>query len=90
MSDIDPRLAELLDAAERLVTAGSSITNRTRLRQALSAIPREPLDVAGFRPWRFTPAVMQVIARAAELADAANDLHVRIAYLEHAIKEVGH
>jgi hypothetical protein len=88
MNDIDPKLTELLQAVERLLVDGGSVTNRNRLRQAFSAFPRESIKSPITRTWGFTPSVEKAIARAGELADAANDTHIRMQHLEYAMREV--
>ena len=92
MSD-DP-LAELLAAVDA-VNASGSAKNRLRLRAAFNALPRDRGPLADSlgpplppRQWSFTPHVMAALARSAELADASNDLYIRLHHLEFAIEEI--
>ena len=89
MSEPSAALTELIDAAEVLIRNGSTATNRTRLRQALNALPREalPTTLPATRTWSFSPAVIAAITRAGTLADASNDLFIRTQHLDFALKE---
>jgi hypothetical protein len=85
----DPRLVELVEAAQTLVQVGSTITNRNRLRKAVEALPAELMEMpAPPRQLRLTPPVEQAITRAAELANASNDLYLRTHHLEFALAEI--
>jgi hypothetical protein len=85
----DPRLVELVEAAQNLVQTGGTVANRTRLKKAVEAIPAELMEMpAPPRGLRLTPPVEQAIARAAELANASNDLYLRTHHLEFALAEI--
>ena len=89
MTTTDPRLAELIEAASILIDQGGSVTNRNRLKAALFALDAKPLDLEKLiRPRLCTPAVSEIIAKAAQMADASNDVYVRIQHLEFAMREV--
>lgn len=89
MNDPTAALTELIEAAEVLIRNGSTATNRTRLREALNALPREslPTTLPATRTWSFSPAVIAAITRAGTLADASNDLFIRTQHLDFALKE---
>jgi hypothetical protein len=84
----DPRLTELLDAAQKLLEEGGTVTNRNRLRAALAAIPMGSIPMPITRPFLVTPTVEKVIARACELANASNDLFLRSQHLMAAFEEL--
>lgn len=84
----DPRLLELIAAAENLITNGGGITNRARLKEALGAIPSEFTDTSFLRSLTPTPIVTAILNRAVELANASNDLHLRSHHLQFALEEI--
>jgi len=84
----DPRLLELIAAAENLIDKGGSVTNRNRLKEALGNIPSEFDDMSFVRPLTPTPPTLEVLKRAVELANASNDLYLRTHHLAFALGEV--
>jgi len=84
----DPRLLELIAAAENLITNGGSITNRNRLKAALGNVPSEFTDTSFLRALTPTPIVTAILNRAVELANASNDLNLRSHHLQFALEEI--
>ena len=84
----DPRLLELLAAAEAIIFGGGNVVNRNRLRAALGAIPSEFTDTSFLRSLTPTPTVTAVLNRAVELANASNDLNLRSHHLQFALEEI--
>jgi hypothetical protein len=79
---------ELVEAAEHLLKFGGSVTRRAALRLALDRLPHVPPEKQDItRHWNFTPPALGVLARAASLALAEADQHIRIKHLEQALKE---
>lgn len=87
MNASDPRLAELITAAKTLIDKGGSVVNRNALSHALAQIPSELEGLEITRPLTPTPAVQDLIRRSCELANATNDLHLRLQHLDFAMKE---
>lgn len=84
----DPRLFELISAAENLITNGGSTANRARLKAALGSVPSEFTDMSFVRSLTPTPIVTAILNRAVELANASNDLHLRSHHLQFALEEI--
>jgi hypothetical protein len=84
----DPRLLELIAAAENLITNGGGIANRNRLKAALGAVPSDFTDMTFLRSLTPTPVVTAVLNRAVDLANASNDLHLRSHHLQFALEEI--
>lgn len=79
---------ELVDAAERLLQFGGSVTRREALREALKRLPYAPPERQDItRQWPFTSPALGVIARAADIAKSDGDSHVRIKHIEQALKD---
>ncbi len=87
MTASDPRLAYLVHAAKKLIDEGGTIVNRNRLAKALLEIPSELDGLEIVRPLTPTPAVIDLIKRASDLANASNDLHLRLQHIDWALKE---
>lgn len=88
MNTLNAALNELIEAATNLVENGGSVANRSRLKVALAAIPCHAEEVTVSRTLRFTPPSLQVLARAAELAQASNDLYIRTQHIEFALSDI--
>jgi hypothetical protein len=84
----DPRLLELIAAAENLITNGGGIANRNRLKAALGAVPSDFTDMSFCRPLSLSPTVTAVLKRAVELANASNDIRLRSHHLQFALEEI--
>jgi hypothetical protein len=84
----DPRLLELIAAAENLIEHGGSTTNRARLKEALGKVPSDFTDMSFMRELRPTPTVVAVLANAVSMANASNDLYLRAHHLAFALGEV--
>jgi len=80
---------QLGEAAENLLQLGGSITRRNALRKAIDKLTYAAPDKQDItRHWRFTPPCLSIIARAASIATADKDNHIRIKHLEQAVREV--
>jgi hypothetical protein len=84
----DPRLLELIAAAENLITNGGGIANRNRLKAALGAVPSDFTDMSFLRPLTPTPPTLEVLKSAVELANASNDLYLRTQQLTFALGDI--
>lgn len=79
---------ELVEAAENLLRMGGSIPRRAALRQALERLPYAAPERQNItRHWPFTPPCLGMLARAASLAQAEKDSHIRLKHVEQALKE---
>jgi len=86
MNTPDPRLVELLEAANEVLVKGASAARRTRLREAVDAVPRLVETLSMTRPLP-TPAVVDMLNRAVGLANASNDICLRLQHIDFALKE---
>ena len=87
MTTPNPRLDELLAAATEVIEKGASAARRVRLRDALLAVPPDIAGASILRPLRPTPAVMALMERAVQLANASNDFHLRLDHIEFSLNE---